>query len=349
MVGSAPPIKLKPGRRFLLSTTTDIEFLLSGRPYAERQFVMVADDAIVERTRLREQLEGLEARAGATVSNVTDWAKFAAIVAGVAFPPARVAALGVAGFEVAKRAIEAWGRASQNVDIHLVSQSEAKALSFSPGHPKTDVLYIGHPCITDRYCTAAAFHRLVFEHKFSEAITLLMALGATAIKVHHVTGWSKELLGGIALTVPVAHGLGEASAGGGMESSKDELQSVLLRAELSDGGRKEPFVPDGLVWYPTEHLWQMVAAGRIQHGLRSCQLAVTYTDDFGVNAEFHGALNVNGRGKAKLNLGGVWTDHTSTIWQIHADFGDSRRHESPLQPALQTPSDTESQPDGTLV
>ena len=92
---------------------------------------------------------------GTSSSDVTDWAKFAALVAGVAFPPARIAALGIAGFEVTKRAIEAWGRASQTVDIHLVSQSEAKALVFAPGHPKTDVLYVGHPCIEDQYCTAS--------------------------------------------------------------------------------------------------------------------------------------------------------------------------------------------------
>ena len=310
---------------------------------------MVADDAIVERTRRREELEELEPRAGATTSSdLTDWAGLAAALVGVAFPPARIAALGVAGFEVTKRAIEAWGRASQTVDIHLVSQSEAKALSFAPGHPKTDVLYIAHPCIVDRYCTAAAFHRLVFEHKFSEAITLLMALGATTIEVHHVTGWSKELLGGIALTVPVANGLGEVSVGGGVESGENETQSVLLRAELSDAGREKPFVPDGLVWYLTEHLWQMVAAGPIRHGLRSCQLAVTYTDDFGVNAELYGAVTGDGKAKAKLDLGGAWTEHTSTIWQIHAHFGDSERHEAP-QSTLETLPEMESQPDGGSV
>ena len=145
-----------------------------------------------------------------------------------------------------------------------------------------------------------------------------MALGATEIEVHHVTGWSKEFLGGIALTVPVGAGLGEASARAAVESGGNELTSVLLRAELSDGGREKPFVPDGLVWYETEHLWQMVAAGRIQHGLRRCQLAVTYTDDFGVNAKLHGAVTENGKAKAKLDLGGAWTEHTSTIWQIHA-------------------------------
>ena len=292
---------------------------------------MVADDKIVEHTRLRDQLEELKSRGErTTASGASDWAKFAAIVASFAFPPARIAALGVAGFEAAKLAIEAWGRASEAVDIHLVSQSEANALSFAPGHPKTDVLYVGHPCIADRYCTMAAFHRLVFEHKFSEAITLLMALGATTIEVRHVTGWSKDLLGGMALTVPVAHGFGDASAGGGIKSAENDSQEVLLRAELLNAGRKKPFVPDSLVWYPTEHLWQTVAAGRIRHGLVSCQLAVTYTDDFGVNAELHGAVTGNSKTKAKLDFGGAWTEHTSTIWQIHADFDDSRQHEVPL-------------------
>ena len=326
--------------------TAEPDIPLSKRPYAERRLIMVADDKIVERTRLRDQLEELKAKVGGTTSSdVSDWAKFAAIVAGFAYPPARIAALGVAGFEAAKLAIEAWGRASETVDIHLVSQSEANALSFAPGHPKTDVLYVGHPCIADRYCTMAAFHRLVFEHKFSEAITLLMALGATTMEVRHVTGWSKDLLGGMALTVSVAHGIGEASAGGGIKSAENDSQGVLLRAELSSGGRKTPFVPDGLVWYPTEHLWQTVATGRIQHGLTSCQLAVTYTDDFGVNAELHGAVTGNSKAKAKLDFGGAWTEHTSTIWQIHAVFDDSRQHEVPPS-APEAPSETAGEPAG---
>lgn len=281
---------------------------------------MVADDALVESVRLRRALEEAEANAGAQPTETSDWATLAATIVGLAFPPARIAALGIVGFEVAKRAIEAWGRTSQSVDIHLVSMSEAEGIEFRRGHPKPDVLYIGHPGVPSRYCTPAEFHRAVFEHKFSEAVTLLMALGATTIEVRSVRGWGREFMGGmgVAFALPGATGSAGAEAGSGQTSS----DSLLIKADLGTAGRKVPFIPDGLVWYPNEPLWQAIAKGRVEHRLTSCQLAVAYADDFGVNAELHAAVQGNGKGKAGLSLGGNWTDHEFTIWRIHAVFGE---------------------------
>ena len=283
--------------------------------YAERQFIMVADDAVLEHIRLKAALEEAEAKVANSAADVGDWAKYAATIVAAAFPATRIPALAIAGYELAKRAIEAWGRASQSVNIKLVSMSEARTITFPPGHPKIDVLYIGHPGIANRYCTTADFHRVVFEHKFAEAVRLLMALGATTIEVHHVTGWSKEFMGSMSLPLPV----GSAGAGAGSEES--EAKSLLLRAELGTEGRQDPFIPSDLVWYPNEYLWQVVAKGRIEHQLTRCQLAVSYLDDFSVNGELHGVVAGNGRGKAALDLGGTWNDHESTIWRIDAVFG----------------------------
>ena len=297
------------------------EVPLSDRPYAERQFVMVVDDAIVERIRLRRQLEEAEAKAGGKSKDTEDWATFAAMVVGVAFPVARVAALGIAGYEVIRRGLEAWGQASESVDIHLVAESEATAITFPPGHPKPDVLYIGHPAVQNRYCTVSDFHRMVFEHKFSEAVSLLMALGATAIEVYHVAGWTKEILGTMAAgfgVANIANSVHHAEA----SAEKSEARSLILKADLGRGAPREPYLPDNMVWYPHEQLWQTVAQGRLDHQLTRCQLAVNYADDFGVNAELHGAVSVTKKGEAALSLGGSWNEYTSTVWRIDAIFGD---------------------------
>ena len=164
---------------------------------------------------------------------------------------------------------EAWGRASQSVDIKLISMSEAGEITVPPGHPKIDVLYVGHPGISDRYSTTADFHRVVFEHKFSEAVRLLMALGATTIEVHHVAGWSSEFMGSMTLALP------GGIVGAGARTETGGAESLLLRANLGADGREDPFIPSDLVWYPNEHLWQVVAQGRIEQQLKRCQLAVS--------------------------------------------------------------------------
>ena len=264
--------------------STESEAPLSDRPYAERQFVMVVDDAIAECMRLRRELEEAEAKAGGKPKDADDWAAFAAMIVGLAFPVARVAALGIAGHEAIKRGLQAWRQASESMDVCQVAASEASELAFPPGHPKPDVLYIGHPAAPDRYCTPADFHRMVFEHKFSEAVRLLMALGATAIEVHHVAGWTEEILGTMALTFGVAD-LADAAQQAQANSKSREERTLILKASFERDARKEPHLPDHMVWYPHEQLWQTVAQGRIDHQLTRCQLAVNYADDFGVNAQ----------------------------------------------------------------
>ena len=73
---------------------TESEAPLLDRPYAERQFIMVFDDAIAEVMRLREQLEEAEAKAVVKLKDTEDWTAFAAMVVGLAFPVTRFAALG---------------------------------------------------------------------------------------------------------------------------------------------------------------------------------------------------------------------------------------------------------------
>ena len=301
--------------------STESKVQLTGRPYAERQFLMVVDDAIAECVRLRRELEEAEAKVGGKSKDTDDWPAFAAMIVGLAFPAARVAAMGIAGYEAIKRGLQAWRQASESMDICQVAASEASALAFPPGHPKPDVLYIGHPAAPDRYCTPSDFHRMVFEHKFSEAVSLLMALGATAIEVHHVVGWTEEILGTMASTFGVA-GIAGAAQEAEAHSKNREDRSLILKASFDRASRKEPYLPDNMVWYPHEQLWQTVAQGRIDHQLTRCSLAVNYADDFGVNEQLHGVIAVPKKGGAACNLGGSWKEHATTVWRIDATFGD---------------------------
>ncbi|HJV25882.1 MAG TPA: hypothetical protein VJ673_09345 [Aromatoleum sp.] len=202
----------------------------------------------------------------------------------------------------------AWGKARQNgLDITQVSQTEAQTLTFPPGHPRDGILYVAHPAASSVYFTVATFHRLAFEHKFSEAIELLMSLGATEIRVEHVRGWSREFAAHLSVPMP------EMTTGIDASGKQASASSLLYEAHLR--GSAQPRLPDSLVWYPHEPTWQSIAKGRLNFGLTEFSLTVNYEDDFGINA----GLKVMA-GKSGLDLGGSFEDHQATTWKIQGKF-----------------------------
>ena len=253
------------------------------RSYSDRQMIMVMDDAVVEAVRA----ESPSRRIGIEVE------------------------VGVFNFSLITMEItKAWQRACESgLQVLPIGKSDAAHLTFPPGHPRESVVYVGHPATPKVYYTIADFHRVTFEHKFSEAINLLMHLGATSIRVEHVRGWSKEF--SARLSMP----LGEAgtTASGEAGATQREETQLLYKATLS--GAVEPRLPESLVWYPHEPTWQSIAEGRINFGLQDFSLSVTYADDFGVNAGLKVAVR-----NAGLELGGQFEDHEATTWRIDGEF-----------------------------
>ncbi|WP_155625034.1 hypothetical protein [Burkholderia vietnamiensis] len=169
------------------------------------------------------------------------------------------------------------------------------------------ILETAHPASKGVYFTVASFHRLSFEHKFSEAIDLLMALGASEIRVEHVRGWSREFAASLSVPIP------ESTVGFDLSGKQSSVSGLLYEANLR--GSTRPQLPESLVWYPHEPTWQSIAKGRINFGLKEFSLAVNYEDDFGINA----GLKLTA-GKSGLELGGSFEDHRATTWKIHGKF-----------------------------
>jgi hypothetical protein len=268
------------------------------RPYSERQLIVVADDAVVEATRIAE-------RQVAERGNILNWTRIGEVaVRGIA------GSLGGLLVEITKEAVQAWSRArASGVRILQIGRTEARSIRFPPGHPREGVLYIGHPALANVYYTTADFHRVTFEHKFCEAIEILMHLGASKIRVEHVRGWSQEF--STRLSVPLGPTESLSAEGGRQQSKKEQL---LYEATLT--GTKEAILPENLVWYPHEPTWQSIANGRIRFGLRDFALSVSYEDDFGVNAGLKATVQ-----QAGLDLGGRFEDHVATVWRIAGQFG----------------------------
>ena len=266
------------------------------RPYSDRQMIVVTDDAVVEAVH-RAELEALEK------DHTVNWLQIGEIALQSLFP-SRLAA------EVIKEAIKAWSRArASGIQVLQIGKSLAAHLEFPPGHPREGLVYVGHPAKPNVYYTTADFHRVTFEHKFSEAINLLMHLGATHIRVEHVHGWSKEFSSRLSMSL----GEADSTVAGEAEATRRAGTQLLYEATLS--GAAEPILPESLVWYSHEPTWQAIAEGRIHFGLQNFSLNVTYGDDFGVNA----GLKVSAL-KAGFELGGQFEDHDATTWRIAGEF-----------------------------
>jgi len=270
---------------------------LLDKPYAERQRIVVADDAVVDAER------GAAEKAAQTGTGV-DWRQVARTALAITSP---VAGAIEAAVEIASAAAKA---RTEGLKMLTLSRTEAQALTLPPGHPRDRVVYIGHPALAPVYYPAAGFHRFTFEHKFAEAVRLIMALGATDLEVQHVRGWSDDFAVNLSAPLPTAVPV-EASIAAGRRRANGS--SALFRAKLA--GSTEPTLPDDLVWFPHEPTWQQVADGRLKYGLREFQLAVRYEDDYGIDAGFKLSAN-----KFGLDLGGNFQEHESTTWKISGRF-----------------------------
>ncbi|WP_150274399.1 hypothetical protein [Paenibacillus tepidiphilus] len=153
----------------LKQSSSESDILL--KPYAERQFIVVLSD---EEVKAQHRYKGDVEEESAFVKVF----KTARTISKYIYPwPLHIAE---ATIEVYKGILKL---REQGIDTLSVSQSEATKLVFPLGHPRFGVLYVAHPADANVYFPFAQFHRFTFEHKFSEAVTLLMSLGASHIEV----------------------------------------------------------------------------------------------------------------------------------------------------------------------
>lgn len=201
----------------------------------------------------------------------------------------------------------------QGTEVLPVSFSTAQAFRFPPGHPRNNVLYVGHPVDPGSYIPAAEFHRFLFEHKVAEALRLVRSLGATTVNVRSVKGWSREAALSMGLSLPDPVAGQNVEIGGDIGHTAASRNEIITTMTLRPSN--PPVVPDGLVWMPHEPLWQEIAEARLESGLRGFSLDVRSTDDFGVNASLKALVE-----KVHLDAGGRFVNHVETIWRLDGSF-----------------------------
>lgn len=291
-------------------------------PYEDRRFICVYDDKELseEASRSRFNLSRFIKVTGATstasaggVAIAFPWLLTAGSVAGVTIPaifplliPVFVG-LGVTvggGNELLKVF-----RKRKGALILRASRSAVADIKFPIGHPQRNTVYVGHPGVADRYFTLSDFHSSLFAEKYAEAVRLLRSLGATDVEISYGSGWKKDWAAQANIEVPVVSSA-KVSANG---SFKEDIEII---GKWNFGVSKvKPRIPEQLVWYRDEPTWQEVANGRVEGRLASFAMDLTYKQDFGVNAALKAAAQ-----KAKLEIGGQFTEFQSTVWKIKGNF-----------------------------
>jgi|GEM_PF-1044902 len=287
---------------------------IASLPYLERQLIVVSKKEALDALQNEVNSHG-PVEAVAFLATGIAWTKVAATVASssVVGGPLVGSLAGVT--LVAVEGLRAWFKAQElGAPILPINQEQAAKLLFPPGHPREGVVYVGHPASAKTYYTMADFHRYVFEHKLCEAVELLMSLGATKIRVEHVSGWSTDFSAKLSVPLGSSSGVVEPEA----KHQKNTQRSFLYEATLS--GVKVPSLPGSSVWYPHEPTWMSVARGRLQYGLNEFSITVSYLDDLGVSAGLKATV-----AKAGLDVGGSFESHEATCWKLTGTF-------CPMQP-----------------
>ncbi|MFS0884407.1 hypothetical protein [Aeromicrobium sp. 179-A 4D2 NHS] len=267
-------------------------------PYDLRRLVVVSD-------RLTERSETVAQR-----SSVIDKATAVGRVFASQPQVGAILLAGVVGWELAR----AVGKLRmQGTIVRPIALETAEALRFPPGHPRTNVVYAAHPVDVGAYIPAADFHRFLFQHKVAEAQRLIRALGAKSVTVRSVHGWSREAAAQLGLSVTEPSTGVATNVSASADRSLGSNEEIITTMTLTPQGH--PLVPDDVVWFPHEPLWQEIARARIESGLREFSIDVRSSDDFGINSKLKASVE-----KVGLEAGGKFVEHVETTWRLEGSF-----------------------------
>lgn len=152
------------------------------------------------------------------------------------------------------------------IDIKKLSNS---GIIFPIGHPIALQLYVGHPYIKKKYLPFDNYELELIEDKVREFCQLVQCLGAKEISIECINSMANNYNSSVQQNVSgkVDYMFASASGSGNINKSQhliDEIsKSINLHQKFKP--RTQPYLPDGLVWYPNEPSWQRLYEQRM-HG-----------------------------------------------------------------------------------
>jgi len=278
---------------------------LLDQPYRDRQVIVVLKSADTDTApvsvRLRDYYSGDVHEANATLKNwlsLNHWTNSKT--------------WGVYGFAYDRLRGKTSTSGAKEIDhfVRISADVAERIIKFPVGHPRYDMVYVGHPLRPSEYIPIATFHRHIFEDKFNELIALLSSLGATKLSVSFASNHKRG--GNASLSLSLVDEL-LTSAKGSFKAHSSSSSEGSFEAEFTPVST--PSTPTDLVWFDHESTWQNVANARLNAGLTQIDVALRYEDDFGIDAKL--AVGLEGSG---LNIGGAFTEFERTVWTFTGAF-----------------------------
>lgn len=147
------------------------------------------------------------------------------------------------------------------------------------GVPTANQLYIAHPYRTGVYLPVSKYESLIFRERVHELSKVMMALGATEIRTIRNSGYKSQssFESSTRTSGSVSYG-GKFDFGGsrstgsqfGVENESDEAIFINFRNDPI----QQPYVPQGLVWYPHDRDWQQIADNRLHGNLLEYEIKI---------------------------------------------------------------------------
>jgi hypothetical protein len=152
-----------------------------------------------------------------------------------------------------------------------------KNIRFPNNTPKNKELYIAHPHIKGSYLPFASYEEQLSTDKFKEFFFFVQCLGAKKITYKTITGISsdekKDRNFHVDGSLEVGKGFVKSKGAGSYDNDSSEN---AINKQLNDSTqsqtftpRKAPYLPNNLLYYPDELLWQWLYQQRLAGGFDS--------------------------------------------------------------------------------
>ena len=197
-----------------------------------------------------------------------------------------------------KRSVEALFRTEPGVFVCLAEHVEkykeacqpANNLIFQPGHPRNGCTYVQHPLQKNVYFEVNSYHDSLRERKQNELLRILEALGAYSAKVEvryeqqETASFGQESR----LSANGSYGVVNGSASRNMSGERQTSMSSSQRAtkDWTFNPPEKPYLPDDLVFYPTEETWQQLANSVLRGGLKCAVVDLEYKSEYGITEKY---------------------------------------------------------------
>ncbi len=165
------------------------------------------------------------------------------------------------------------------------------SLKFQIGHPRKHELYFGHPYKPNVYFPLNDYKNALFVDKGMELNYFLQCLGATKIEIINVEGTSFEEMQRMGTNQSMSAGLGkkvgnqkitihsiENSKSNEFSENQSQKSEKSMNTILEFSPKEAPHLPDDLIWYPHETLWQRIAQQRLKGGLLNASIQISTND-----------------------------------------------------------------------